>query len=225
MRALPLVLFALLVAGCTQPAAQVLPASVTPTPPTATTSEPTPVPPSPVEGPSPTPPTAPGGNATPPGSPPVPAPPAPWNLTAKTQLGVLGAEDPTGGSAPAPTSTAAGGHCPEANLTIPTGAAKLVVRFGGPAASQDGAGLLSLDVTTPGGRADTLTPDPTSVAPGGDAALEKTYDAPAAGAWVFAAHAQAVSAQAWTLTVQATGIGPAPAALAFTPAACAGGAA
>lgn len=215
MRVVALLVLALLAAGCIHPAPTVQPASLTPAgAPDPTTPPPTG--PSAAPPPSPTPASpnatalpanqtaAAGGNETP--------LPQFWNLSATASLGYLAAVSDPAGAAP-PQADAA--HCPKANATLPLGATKLRIDFGGDAAGPGGVGGLSLDVTAPGGKTETLTYDPTASQPPAPAALSKSYDAPAAGSWIFTARATPASAgETWTLKIQVGGASAvAPAAL------------
>ncbi|GEM_PF-3775694 len=213
MRALVLLVLALLAAGCTQPNAPVQPASVTPAtptdaPPANATANATEEPPTAQAN------DTPADNGTPPAPEAAPAP-TPWNLTANAALGWLAAASTPAGAGVNKTDP---DHCPIAHATIPAGATRLLVTFGGDVAGQAGVAALSLEVRDPAGKTEILSFDPTTATPGQPASLAKAYDAPAAGAWTFTAQPSPAAASAtWALALQASGtaLSGAPASLAL----------
>lgn len=209
MRALVVTLLsALLVAGCSAPAAEEdepEPASVddpagqTPTPsPTATTPAPTP---SPTPAPTPTP------SPTPTAETPAPVVLVPWNLTAQARVGWLVAAGAGGAGAPSQGQKDAE-HCPDAAFGVPAGAKMLRVTLAGEPLDPDAqsAGSYVVTLTDPAGTVIEMQPLMEN-APGADASdREFVGEMPAPGDWKL--HAEPVGPaiqQVWTATLDVTG--------------------
>lgn len=225
MRALvTLLLSALLLAGCTAPAAdeEPEPASVDETEPTTPAATP-PTPASPTPAPAnATPPATQSHTPTPSPTPETP-PPAPtlvaWNLTAQARIGWFAAAG-AGGAAPAQGQSDAD-HCPDAAFGVPTGAKTLRVAIAGEPADPAGpsVGTYDITLTDPAGTAVHMRPVMENVPDSEDGIREFTAQMPAPGDWKLHAEPLGPAAQqVWTVTLDVGGESTAaPAALLVAP--------